>query len=366
MLDAIKPLLDSDLINEETRTEIQEAWDSKLVEVRDQVTSELREEFAGKYEHDKSVMVEALDRMVTENLTDEINQIVAQRTQLEEDQARFTTRMQDASTTFDKFMLNTLAEEINELHSDKKDQAKIVEKLEQFIVNQLAEEITDFQHDRQDVINTKVRLVKEARSKFGELKKAFVNKSAVIVKEAVTKNLKSEISQLKEDINSAKENNFGRKIFEAYASEFSSSYLNENKEINELKTIVKQTDDKLANAEVTIAEKEQIIESKQKEVNTIVENNQRKDSMNDLLKPLNKNKSAIMRDLLESVQTAKLQDAFDRYLPAVIDGAPITHKKRKVISESRKEMTGDKETKENKPVEQDSNIIELRKLAGLK
>jgi hypothetical protein len=29
-------------------------------------------------------------------------------------------------------------------------------------------------------------------------------------------------------------------------------------------------------------------------------------------------------------------------------------------------VTGDKEIKENKPVEQDGNIIELRKLAGLK
>ena len=367
MLDAIKPLLDSDLINEDTKHEIQEAWDSKLVEVRDQVTAELREEFAGKYEHDKSVMVEALDRMVTDNLTEEINQIVEQRSQLEEDQARFTTRMQEASGTFDKFMLKTLADEINELHSDKKDQSKVTENLETFIVNQLAEEITDFQHDRQDVINTKVKLVKEARSKFGELKKSFVDKSAVIVKQAVSENLKSEISQLKEDINAAKENNFGRKIFEAYASEFSSSYLNENQEIKELKALVDNKDKTLAEAEVAIAEKEQIIESKQKEVQTIVENTQRKETLAELTKTLNKEKGAVMRDLLESVQTSKLQDAFNRYLPAVIDGESVAPRRTKeVIRESRKEVTGDKEIKENKPVEQDGNIIELRKLAGLK
>ncbi len=29
MLDAIKPLLDSDLVNEETRTEIAEQWEAK-------------------------------------------------------------------------------------------------------------------------------------------------------------------------------------------------------------------------------------------------------------------------------------------------------------------------------------------------
>ena len=64
MLDAIKPLLDSDLINEETQQQISEAWETKLNEAREQVRAELREEFAQRYEHDKTVMVEALDRMV--------------------------------------------------------------------------------------------------------------------------------------------------------------------------------------------------------------------------------------------------------------------------------------------------------------
>ena len=89
--------------------------------------------------------------------------------------------------------------------------------------------------------------------------------------------------------------------------------------------------------------------------------------MDKLLTKLNKGKGAIMRDLLESVQTSKLQDAFDRYLPAVLDGAAPKAKKE-VISESR-EVTGDKEIKTQPVVEEkadDSNIIELRQLAGLK
>ena len=53
MLDVIKPLLDSDLINEETRAEITEAWELKLKEARESARNELREEFATKYEHDK-------------------------------------------------------------------------------------------------------------------------------------------------------------------------------------------------------------------------------------------------------------------------------------------------------------------------
>ena len=67
MLDAIKPLLDSDLVNEDTRQAIAEQWEAKLVEAKETVRSELREEFAQRYEHDKTVMVEALDKMVTED-----------------------------------------------------------------------------------------------------------------------------------------------------------------------------------------------------------------------------------------------------------------------------------------------------------
>jgi len=45
MFDALKPLLDSGIVNEETKTEIQEAWESKLNETRDEIRSELRENF---------------------------------------------------------------------------------------------------------------------------------------------------------------------------------------------------------------------------------------------------------------------------------------------------------------------------------
>ena len=53
-----------------------------------------------------------------------------------------------------------------------------------------------------------------------------------------------------------------------------------------------------------------------------------------------------MTDLLECVQPAKLQPAFDRYLPAVLDGkSMIKESKKSVIKEKCKEMTGNKEQK---------------------
>jgi hypothetical protein len=83
MLDAIKPLLDSDLVNEDTRQAIAEQWEAKLSETKETVRAELREEFAHRYEHDKTVMVEALDKMVTEGLQEEISQLNEEKRHLQ-------------------------------------------------------------------------------------------------------------------------------------------------------------------------------------------------------------------------------------------------------------------------------------------
>ena len=77
MLDALKPLLDSELVTEEAKAEINEAWEAKIVEAKELARAELREELAHRYEHDKQVMVEALDRMVTESLIAEVDQVKA-------------------------------------------------------------------------------------------------------------------------------------------------------------------------------------------------------------------------------------------------------------------------------------------------
>jgi len=133
MFDALKPLLDSDLINEDTRQEISEAWEAKLTEAREEVRAELREEFAQRYEHDKTVMVEALDRMVTEGLTSEIQAVAAEKQQLAEDRVRFQAKMKESATKFNDFMVTKLAEEIGELRKDRRTHNESLEKLEKFV-----------------------------------------------------------------------------------------------------------------------------------------------------------------------------------------------------------------------------------------
>ncbi len=70
MIDAISKLVESGAISEDTRKAVEEAWNSKVKENRDVVSAELREEFAKRYEHDKGNMIEAIDKMMTEKLSE--------------------------------------------------------------------------------------------------------------------------------------------------------------------------------------------------------------------------------------------------------------------------------------------------------
>ena len=365
MFDAIKPLVDSGIINEDTKQAISEAWETKLNEAREQIRVEMREEFANRYEHDKGVMVEALDKMVTEGLQAEIQEFAEEKTQLAADRVRFNNRMKESVGKFDQFLVGKLAEEIKELRSDRKTQKESVARLEKFVIKALSEELKEFAKDKQEVVETKVRLVAEAKGKLAELQQQFVSKSAALVKESVAKNLESEMTQLKEDIKVARENNFGRRLFEAFASEFAITHLNENAEIAKLRKEVEEQRKVVAEAKAKTEETTRLVESKDHEIKVIKESQERQQTLNELLKPLNKEKQAVMRDLLESVQTTKLQAAYDKYLPAVLNTASQPKAEKQMVTESRKEVTGDKSAKVSVENE-NNNVFEIKRLAGLK
>jgi hypothetical protein len=369
MLDAIKPLLESGLINEDIGIQLNEAWETKLNEAREQVRAELREEFAQRYEHDRTVMVEALDKMMTENLSEEIAEFRAERQAMNEERVQAQLKLRENATKFNDFMVTKLAEEIRELRADRKAQMEGQEKLEKFIVHALAREIKEFSQDRQAVVEAKVQLVAEGRKQLEALKARFIAESAKKVSGMVGVHLKSELSQLKEDIQSARENNFGRKLFEAFASEFSVTYLNDKAETRKVMQQLETKDRQLAEATASLENTKRLAEAKEREVRIIKETAQREKALNVLLAPLNEEKKQVMKTLLESVQTPRLQHAFDKYLPAVLNTGTVepTTSKKNLTESVIAEATGDK-TATNKTIEVEyveDNVIDIKRLAGL-
>ena len=369
MLDAIKPLIDSGLINEDVAGELKTAFDTKLMEAKDQVRGELRNEFAQRYEHDRSVMVEALDKMVTESLSEEIKEFHEEKTAINEDRVKAKLKLKESATKFNNFMVTKLAEEIRELRTDRKVQLENQDKLQKFIVHALAKEIKEFAQDRQAVVEQRVKLVAEGRKQLTALKSKFIAESSKRVGATVATHLKGELSQLKEDIKTARENNFGRKIFETFAGEFSTTYLNDKAETRKIVKVLNDKEQELAESMVKLAKANRIIESKEREVNIIKESTQREKELVKLTASLNKEKAQVMRSLLESVQSDKLKNAFDKYLPAVLNEGSEKARKSSLTESVSTVVDGNKSAKKEQYVEEDydagSNVIDLKRLAGL-
>ena len=257
--------------------------------------------------------------------------------------------------------MQKLSEEIVEFRKELVERKVHLGKLDKFIISSLAEEITEFNEDKKDLASTKVRLVTEARGKLENVQKVFVKKSAKLVKETITKKLQKELGQLKEDIQLAKENDFGRKIFEAYVAEFSVSHLNENKEIVALQKQIAEKDTQISQARDELAGVNQIVESKDHQIRQINERKVREKVMSELLTPLSKNRAQVMADLLESVPTKRLEQSFKKYLPSIMgDNKPARNGDVLKESTNIREVTGDKpKTIPEEEVDIVSNILHL-------
>jgi len=369
MLDALKSLFENNVISEEIRESIEAAFETRITEAREEVSQQLREEFAQKYEHDKNTMIEAVDRMISEQLSTELVEFADDRKQLAEMKIKYAKKMQADTQVMKEFVTRQLASEVKELHEDQVVMASKFGKLEQFVVEALAQEITEFYKDKQDLAETKVRLVREGRNEIKKVKQEFVTRAAKMVEGVVSQNLRSEITALKEDIEAARRADFGRKLFEAFAAEYSTSYLNEKSETAKLLKVIDLKDLAMKEAAEAVVKAEQILESKQAEIRTLKESQERKAIMNELLAPLNGEQKSIMGELLEGVKTIKLNESFVKYLPSVINGNAGNAPQKKQALLEAKEITGNKISNTNRSSESDlsaSNIVDIRRLAGLK
>ena len=299
-------------------------------------------------------MIEAIDKMMTEKLSEEITKFIEDRKALAQEKIAYKENVGKHSEKLQEFILSKLSEELKELHTDRKGVHENFKKMEEFVVNALAKEIKEFHEDKKGVVETKVKLVAEAKKQMAKMKEAFITRSAKVVETAVNKKLAEELKALKEDITAAREVNFGKKIFEAFASEYQNSYLNEKSETAKLLKMVDETTLKLKDAEKAVEEKQAVIESKDAESKRQADLMERKEKMAEMLRPLGKEKGEVMAQLLESVNTDKLQTSFDKYLPHVMAEKPIASTKQ-VISEAK----GDRQVRE------DADLTDIRKLAGI-
>lgn len=357
-------------LNEETQGIIVEEWNKKLSEAREEISADLREEFAQKFSHDKKLVIESVDRFLTEQITAEIKELAEDKKKLAAERVAYRTKVKEHAKVLDEFIMRQLKNEIKEHRSERKEFVNGLNTLENFVLTQLAEEIKEFHGDKKALREQRVKVVTEARKEIAEAKQNFVAKAAKVIEESIDKTLRSEISQFRNDIKVAKENDFGRRVFEGFVAEYATSLLNENGEIAKIR---KEIGKKEAEVNKVMRKLAEAVEQKQKvekQLNITKDKLERDRVMRKLLKPLGREKANVMHDLLESVQTTDLERAYNKYLPAVLNESKVItqSRQRKVINEDVKtERTGDRAKQTAQTGRNDSvdDIEMIKRLAGI-
>lgn len=399
MTTKLEELLENDVLGPEVKTALQEAFDAKIK----QSEAKLQEDYAARYANDKHQLVEAMDNMLNDTIRSELEEfaedraaLIAQKTKLSKETLA-AKRLAEAKVAKHTKLLNAfiskqLKEEVSEFVSDRKTlesqrrkMAKEVEairesakkstqnrisKLEGFVVKKLSEEIAEFETDKKALIEQRAKLAAEGKKKINETKAAFVQKATSTLDKTLNEVIRNELVQWRDDIKVARENNFGRRIFEAVASEYMASYLSEGSEVKKLQRQLAESQSRIVEAKKQINEKQKLVESAAAQIKKANDRVQRNDIMKEMLAPLNRDKKAIMEEMLQDIKTNNLKEAFNRYLPTVMNGEATGAIRQKLSENATKNsvaFTGDRPNKLSEAVrdEGSTDMNKILYLAGI-
>lgn len=363
MNENFQKLLEGSVLTEEVKSALTEAWEAKIVEAREEINAELREEYANRYEHDKATIVEATEKMVRDALKEELEELFLDKKAIKEQRLKVSESAKAFIPMVAKFLKEQMAKEISEFRTERKTMVEGLGKVQQFVSAQLKEELTEFNIDRTALIKERVEFEKTKKAKLAEAKKQFIEAAAKSSERVIRESLSAELSQLKDDIAESKKSMFGKKLYEAFATEFMSNHFNEQAQVKKLNKVLESAKKQASKLEAVVRKQEQEIKESRKEVNKQKELRERADVLNSLLAPLDKDNRKAMQRLLESTPTNKLNESFKKYLGVILKGDSVKGPS-KVLTEGKTAYDGNRVTKTEDEVSAD--IVQLKALSGLK
>ena len=289
MDEILKKLLKSELLSEETKAEISEQW---------------------------STTVETFKTQVREEVSMEVRSELAEQWISERD---------ELINKIDQFFAEALENEITELKDD----------ISRFrdIEAEYAERIVENKHEMAVQLDEELDNLVDKIDAFFEAR------------------LNLELEELKEDLEVAKQNEFGKRIFEAFATTYNKAYVDEDS----IQTKLAITEAKLEDAEHQLATLEQ-----QKELMI------RESKMDQVLANLSGKKREHMAMVLRNVETERLEESYKYFIGRVLK------EDNKTVLESEQQnkttlVTGVKLNEQLSPSKTNGNdLANLKRLAGIK
>lgn len=334
----LNAVLDNELLTDEVRSQITEAIDS----AKEEAAAKAKAEFDAAIEVATSEAREETEAQVRADLA-----------------TKFIEERQELAKSLDEKVAGWLSNELEELKED----IAAFRDLEVEKALELEEE--------------KEKLAEQ----FAEEREALIAK----LDEFVQAQMAAEMEELAEDIQTVKENTFGRQVYEAFSHCFHESFINEG-------ALGPSAQEKIREAEEAKTESEDRILELEEELSTF----KRDRELERILSPLSGKRKAVMETLLTRVETEKFGEIYEKMLPKVLDTVGTgdleevsestdSENEDEVVTESEVEdeeildeapegtilETGDDEEVDTTDttalvVESEEKFDDLRKLAGIK
>lgn len=294
MDEILKKLLESELLSEETKAEISGQW---------------------------TASVEAFKTQVREETS------LAVRSELAE---QWIVERDELVTKVDNFVTEALVKEITELKAD----------IERFrdLEAEYAEKIVEEKHKLAEEVASELDQLVDKIDQFFEVR------------------LAAEMEELKEDLAIVKQNEFGRKIYEAFASTYAVAHVDEDSVTAKLQV----SEAKLADVAKALAKSEE-------QRNLLV----REAKMDKILSSLTGKKREQMEMVLKTIETDRLEESYKFFISRILkeDVAPAPaaatltegtegEKKTTVV-------TGEAAPVDTQTTQIDEGLARMRRLAGV-
>lgn len=299
-------------LSDEAKQLIQEAWN----EEKQAVAAEMREEMKGRYQEDLAKLTEGLDKMVTQVISEEMTAVYDEKAKLVED--RVTLRK--TLGNFGSFANSVLAEEVKQMRNERKLVKESLDKFAGFSNRILAEELKDFHKEKRQLVETRVKLIAEGAKQINEAKQRVINRITETSAQYIAETTHNNLKELKTELREARQNMFGRKIFEAFANEFYSNQYKENSILRSLNESIKQKESEVIDMKMKLQESQTEAEAAKRKMRIMEDTQARSAIISELVKPLTVQQKQIMESLLQATPTEKLKDDFSKYHKSVLKG----------------------------------------------
>lgn len=381
---------------------LQAEFDNRVAEAEKSAEIRIREEFATRFEHDKDNLIEALDRMSsdvaskfeTEKAT-ELKKLKETRNKFEaklvETRKLYRKKIAETAKVADKFIFEQLSRQIKTLNEQRaslakkkvamtesfntvkskivNEQSDHMQRMEAFVIAQTKKELGGLLEDRALLTQARAQMIKESREKLKTSQTMFIKESAKKVEKVINETLKREMSQLHRDLEANRQNMFGRRIFEAVAAEYMTSYLAEGSELRQVQKVLESKEKELSDIKTKLTEAAREKEVAARKSRIAEDRAQRSKIMTELTKSLRSDSRSVMESMLQNVKTESLRSAYNRYLPMVLNENQNKVTKPNVLSENhapKRMINGNSHRNIVDDLENNPELDAITRLAGIR